>query len=62
MVHRILYPQYLTSLNYCDKLLPNQLIQRGGGTGPVKPRQPQHFSAGANSGRSMAKSILEDEA
>jgi hypothetical protein len=39
----------------------NALIQRGGGTGPVKPRQPpssQCAEAGANSGREV---FLEDE-
>jgi len=36
------------------------LIQRGGGTGPVKPRQPDWVKPifGANSGR---RTLLEDE-
>jgi len=36
------------------------LIQRGGGTGPEKPRQPQGY-VGANSGRNRNRGILEDE-
>jgi hypothetical protein len=35
------------------------IIQRGGGTGPMKPRQPQKFD-GAKSG-SACKSALKDE-
>ncbi len=36
-----------------------KLIERGGGIGPVNPRQPQ--SDGAKSGKNESNRILEDE-
>lgn len=55
-------PAKLTFIFKCDKIcLIGKLIERGGGTGPVKPRQPRLTVEGAKSGRTLEWDALEDE-